>query len=211
MLNNDVLRRIRYTFDLSDTQVINTFSAANKVVIRTQISDWLKKEEDPAFVECSDLLLAYFLDGFINEKRGKREGRQSKPESHLTNNLIFKKLRIALALKDDDILNILSLVDFKLSKHELSAFFRAPEHRQSRQCKDQVLRNFLNGLQAKYRKPKTGDTKQEKSENAAVNVKTESKTVVVTKKRIEKTVKPEKKQERDVLTLGKPKFQWKQD
>jgi len=211
MLNNDVLRRIRYSFDLSDTQVVNTFAAANKVVSRTQISDWLKKEEDPAFVECSDLLLAYFLDGFINEKRGKREGRQSKPESHLTNNLIFKKLRIALALKDDDILNILSLVDFKLSKHELSAFFRAPEHRQSRQCKDQVLRNFLNGLQAKYRKPKTGDTKQEKSGNAAVNVKSESKTVVVTKKRIENTAKPEKKQERDVLTLGKPKFQWKKD
>jgi len=211
MLNNDVLRRIRYTFDLSDTQVINTFSAANKVVSRTQISDWLKKEEDPAFVECSDLLLAYFLDGFINEKRGKREGKQSKPESHLTNNLIFKKLRIALALKDDDILNILSLVDFKLSKHELSAFFRAPEHRQSRQCKDQVLRNFLNGLQAKYRKPKTDDTKQENSGNPAVNVKNESKTAIVTKKRIEKTVKPEKKQERDVLTLGKPKFQWKKD
>ncbi|MDX8380948.1 MAG: DUF1456 family protein [Ghiorsea sp.] len=211
MLNNDVLRRIRYSFDLSDTQVINTFAAANKVVSRTQISDWLKKEEDPAFVECSDLLLAYFLDGFINEKRGKREGRQSKPESHLTNNLIFIKLRIALALKDDDILNILSLVDFKLSKHELSAFFRAPEHRQSRQCKDQVLRNFLNGLQAKYRKPEANATKQIKVGNVAVDVKNEPNRVVFSKKRIEKKVKPEKEQERDVLTLGKPKFQWKKD
>jgi len=61
-------------------------------------------------------------------------------------------LRIALALKDDDILDILALVDFRLSKHELSAFFRAPTHRQSRQCKDQVLRNFLNGMQKRYRK-----------------------------------------------------------
>jgi len=150
LLNNDILRRLRYTFDLSDNQVINVFAAADKIVSRAQISDWLKKEDAPNFIECSDEILATFLNGFINIKRGKREGAQAKPETHLTNNLIFKKLRIALALKDDDILDILSLVDFKLSKHELSAFFRAPEHRQSRQCKDQVLRNFLNGLQKRY-------------------------------------------------------------
>lgn len=152
------------------------FEAADKKVSRAQISDWLKKEDNAAFVECDDETLATFLNGFINIKRGKREGIQPKPETHLTNNLIFKKLRIALALKDEDILHILSLVDFKLSKHELSAFFRAPEHRQSRQCKDQVLRNFLNGMQKHYR-PKGDDPMPAKPKKASSIAKPQRKTL----------------------------------
>ncbi len=73
------------------------------------------------------------------------------PESHLTNNIILRKLRIALNLKDDDILEIMGLAGFRISKHELSAFFRKPEHKNYRVCKQQVLRNFLQGMQIKYR------------------------------------------------------------
>lgn len=151
MVNNDILRRIRYTFDLSDNKMMSVFALADKKVSREEISDWLKKEDAPAFQECSDKILAIFLNGFIIDKRGKRDGPQPQAEDYLTNNLIFKKLRIALNFKDEDILSVLALVNLKISKHELSAFFRAPEHRQSRQCKDQVLRNFLHGLQVKYR------------------------------------------------------------
>lgn len=64
----------------------------------------------------------------------------------MTNNDIFKKLRVALMLRDDDILEILKLVDFKLSKSELSAFFRKEDHPNYMECGDQILRNFLNGL-----------------------------------------------------------------
>jgi len=64
----------------------------------------------------------------------------------MTNNDILKKLRVALRLRDDDILEILTLVDFKISKSELSAFFRKEDHPNYRECGDQVLRNFLNGL-----------------------------------------------------------------
>ena len=73
------------------------------------------------------------------------------PENRLTNNLIFRKLRIALNLKDDDILEIMGLAGFRLSKHELSAFFRKPGHKNYRVCKQQILRNFLQGMQIKYR------------------------------------------------------------
>ena len=73
------------------------------------------------------------------------------PEDHLTNNMIFMKLKIALNLKAEDILDILDLADFRLSKHELSAFFRKPGHKHFRACKDQVLRNFMNGMKEKYR------------------------------------------------------------
>ena len=151
MTNNDILRRIRYIFDLSDSKMIAIFSQADYEATREQISDWLKKDDDPAFKECSDTQLAIFLNGWINDKRGKREGAQPEPEKRLSNNIVFMKLRIALNLKAEDILGIMALANLRISKHELSAFFRKPGHKHYRECKDQILRNFLKGVQLKYR------------------------------------------------------------
>lgn len=64
----------------------------------------------------------------------------------MTNNDIFKKLRVALMLRDDQIVEILELVDFRITKSELGAFFRDEKHENYMECGDQVLRNFLNGL-----------------------------------------------------------------
>jgi uncharacterized protein YehS (DUF1456 family) len=151
MTNNDILRRIRYTFDLSDSKMITIFGLADHKVTRAQISDWLKKDDDPAFQECSDTWLAIFLNGFINEKRGKKKGARPEPETQLTNNMIFMKLKIALNLKAEDVLEIMALADLKISKHELSAFFRKSGHKHFRKCQNQILRNFLKGMQLKYR------------------------------------------------------------
>ncbi|MDA1029668.1 MAG: DUF1456 family protein [Bacteroidetes bacterium] len=151
MTTNDILRRLRFIFDFSDTKMIELFAHAELEVSRAQISNWLKKDDDDAYVECTDKELATFLNGMIVDKRGRREGPQPTPESKLSNNIIFMKLRIALNLKAEDILESLQSVDFWLSKHELSAFFRKPGHKHYRECKDQVLRNFLNGLQKEYR------------------------------------------------------------
>jgi uncharacterized protein YehS (DUF1456 family) len=149
--NNDILRRIRYTFDFNDSKMIAIFGLADHQVTREQVSDWLKKDDDPAFQKCSDAQLAVFLNGLINDRRGKKDGEQPEPEQRLTNNIIFKKLKIALDLKAEDILEILELTDTHISKHELSAFFRRPDHKHYRDCKDQVFRNFLNAIQLKYR------------------------------------------------------------
>ncbi|MBN4075421.1 MAG: hypothetical protein COA71_11945 [SAR86 cluster bacterium] len=151
MTNNDCLRRLRYIFDLSDSKMMACFEAAGFKATREQISNWLKKDDDPNFKSCDDEMLATFLNGFINDRRGKREGEQPQPEKKLTNNMVFMKIKIALNLKAEDILALLKLADFTLSKHELSAFFRRVDHKHYRQCKDQILRNFLNGLQIKHR------------------------------------------------------------
>ncbi|MCP4274230.1 MAG: DUF1456 family protein [Gammaproteobacteria bacterium] len=151
MTNNDVLRRIRFIFDFNDNKVINVFSQADCDVTREEISDWLKKDDDPAFKSLTDEQLATFLNGLINEKRGKKEGEQPVPEKQINWNIVFRKLRIALNLKAEDVLGILQLADFSLSKHELSAFFRKAGHKHYRECKEQVLRYFLQGLQLKYR------------------------------------------------------------
>lgn len=148
--NNDILRRIRYTFNFNDSEIISLFFLADLQVTRAQISNWLKKEDDPAYQKLNDNQLAIFLNGLIIEKRGKKEGEQPIAEKQLNNNLIFRKLRIALNLKDDEILSILELTGMRISKHELSAFFRNPNQVQYRPCQDQILRNFLQGMQMKY-------------------------------------------------------------
>jgi len=149
--NNDILRRLRYILDLSDSMMIAVFEQADLEVDREQISNWLKRDDDFDYQQCNDKQLAIFLNGLINYKRGRKEGQQPKPETRLTNNIILKKLRIAFDLKSEDMLGIIDHSGLALSKHELSAFFRKADHKHYRECKDQVLRNFLQGLQAKYR------------------------------------------------------------
>jgi len=165
MTNNDVLRRIRYTFNFDDSKMMAIFALAGLEVTRAEISDWLKKDDDPDYQRCSDPQLATFLNGLIIEKRGKKEkvrsgtdreaslgyGPQPEPEKTLNNNIIFRKLKIALNLQADDVIKLINQADFRISKHELSAFFRKPGHKHYRECKDQVLRYFLKGMQIEYR------------------------------------------------------------
>ena len=151
MNNNDILRRLRYTFNFNDDKMIELFALADQEVTRSEISNWMKKDDDPDFKELYDKELAVFLNGFIVDKRGKKDGQAPIAEKSLNNNIIFRKLKIALDLKEEDILSILELADMQFGKHELSALFRNPNQSQFRPCKDQVLRNFIHGLQLKYR------------------------------------------------------------
>ena len=170
MTNNDVLRRLRYTFDYSEHKMVSIFALADTKVEQAQITRWLKKDDDPEYENCSDTLLATFLNGLISEKRGKKEGTPPKPEKRTNNNLIFMKLKIALNLQADDVLAIMALSGLPISKHELSAFFRRPDHKHYRECKDQILRNFLQGVQIKYRDSLEGKA-EEKPEEKKVSVR----------------------------------------
>lgn len=160
MTNNDILRRLRYVFNFTNAKIVGIFAQADSVVTKEEVIAWLKKEDESGYKKCNDRTLATFLNGYINDQRGRRDGDQPVPEKKLTNNMIFVKLKIALNLKTDDILEILRLADFELGPHELSAFFRKPGNKHYRECKDQVLRNFLMGIQLKHRgKPDTEDEK----------------------------------------------------
>lgn len=151
MTNNDVLRRLRYTFDFSDSKMIELFKLMDVEVDREQISNWLKKDDDESYVNCTDKQFATFLNGLIIDKRGKQEGPLPEIENRLNNNIVLRKLKIALNLQNDEVLNLLTQAGLSLSKHELSAFFRRADHKHYRACKDQVLRNFLQAIQLKYR------------------------------------------------------------
>ena len=151
MNNNDVIRKLRYIFDYNDQKMIEIFKFGGMDVSLDQVVPWLKRDDDPEFKGIYDKHLAHFLNGFIVLKRGRREGEQPKAEKTLNNNLILRKIKIALNLRDDHILELMDLADLPISKHELSAFFRKPTQKQYRLCKDQFLRNFLMGLQLKVK------------------------------------------------------------
>ncbi len=151
MTNNDILRRLRFIFDFGDAQMMALFASGGFNASRELVSDWLKAEDKPEFKALRDVQLAIFLNGLINKKRGQREGEQPEPEKKLNNNIILRKLKIALDFKDEQILEVMELAEFPLSKHELSAFFRKPGHNNYRECQAQVLRNFLMGLQIQLR------------------------------------------------------------
>ena len=151
MTNNDILRRIRFLYNYTDAQMTSIYNLTDFKTEEIQIINWLKREDEASYQEMEDVNLATFLDGLIIEKRGKREGKMPEPEQILNNNIILKKIKIALNLTSDDILELLHSTDKKISKHELSAFFRNPDHNSYKPCLDQYVRNLLNALQKKRR------------------------------------------------------------
>ena len=149
MINNDVLRSIRYMLDLSDNKVIELISLPDPTysIDKEQLDGFLKKEDEEGFVECRDVVLAHFLDGLVLHYRGKNETLPPRPvEKRVNNNVVLKKLRVAFELKDVDMHQVFVSAGFPVTKPELSALFRQPGHKNFRLCGDQMLRNFLKGL-----------------------------------------------------------------
>ncbi|MEO5831282.1 MAG: DUF1456 family protein [Rhodanobacter sp.] len=154
MINNDVLRSIRYMLDLSDGKVVEfiQLADANDPVTKQDVQAFLKKDGEPGYAECSNQTLALFLDGLVFQRRGKDESRPVRPpEKRVTNNVVLKKLRVAFELKDVDMHEILEAAGFPISKPELSALFRQSDHKNFKLCGDQLLRNFLKGLTDRVR------------------------------------------------------------
>ncbi len=156
MINNDVLRRVRYALELNDYTMMDIFALSDVEINRDELLHLLKKDNQEGYVALDNQLLDAFLNGLIIYRRGKLEdkpGQTKKPELPVTNNSILKKLRIALNFKEEDMLNTLKLADFEISKGELSAFFRLKGHKNYRECGDQIVRNFLQGLTIHFKNP----------------------------------------------------------
>ena len=154
MTNNDILRQLRYALNINDSRMIEIFKLADHEIEQSNLTGLLKKEDEEGFVNCGDAVLGYFLDGLILHKRGRKEIKPAetrKSDTQLTSNAILKKLRIALELKEDDMLAILRLAGVDISKPELTALFRKEGHRNYKECGDQFFREFLKGLSIRYK------------------------------------------------------------
>ncbi len=146
MINNDVLRSVRYSLDLGDHHVVTLCQLADPAfaVDTEQVKAWLRRDDEAGFEAMNDSALAHFLDGLIVHLRGRDESQpQRAVETRIDNNLVLKKLRVAFQLRDVDLMEIFASAGFNVSKSEIGALFRQPGHTNYRRCLDQMLRNFL--------------------------------------------------------------------
>jgi uncharacterized protein YehS (DUF1456 family) len=149
MTNNDLLRRLRYALNLNGVSIAEACALAGHHIGPIEVLNLLKKEDEKGFVVCDDTVMGSFLDGLITIRRGPRDTPSGAPplsDGLLNNNLILRKLRIALELNDTDMLAIFRQAGVSISKGELSALFRGVEQRNFKECGDQLLRNFVRGL-----------------------------------------------------------------
>lgn len=153
MDNNYLFYKLRKTFQWDEEHIFQLFRSVDYIVSPTDIFAWMKRDIYPGFKEMPDEPMAALLNGFIIEKRGKKDDEVPPVEPKLNNNLILRKLKIALNLRDDDMVSIMALANLRIGKAELNAFFRDPKHSHYRPCKDQFLRNFVRGMQIRYSAP----------------------------------------------------------
>jgi len=146
MTYNDVLRRFRYAVDLSDSTLVEIFALVDVSVDSSQLKSYFCREEENGYRELPAGLLDKFFDGLIIYTRGSRDDTAPPPTVPLNNNMILKKIRIALQLCEQDMLDIFAAANFKISRAELSALFRKQGHKNYKECGDQIVRNFLRGL-----------------------------------------------------------------
>lgn len=153
MTNNDYLRSIRFILGISEEKLAGILKLSGHEIPISNFECFLMNEEDIDYLACSDEIMAHFLDGLIYFKRGRDESRPALPmELPINNNIVLKKLKVAFTLKEDDMHEILSLANFRVSRPELSALLRNKNHSNYRECGDQFLRNFLKGLAIKQTK-----------------------------------------------------------
>ena len=122
MTNNDTLRRLRYALNIDDAKVAEIMALTGRATTADEVMKWLKREDEAGFVDLSHEDLCRFLDGLIIEKRGPHpSGILPEPLDFLPNNEILKKLRIALNLKEEEMLAVFKKAGFVVTKAELGA------------------------------------------------------------------------------------------
>jgi len=154
MINNDILIRLRYALNITDLKLVELFALAGRPLSAEEFRPLFLREDEEGFRECDGQTLGAFLEGLVASRRGKKEGAPAAKPSWSTNpsnNDVLKAVRIALELRDEDILAILRMADVTASKAEVNALFRKKGQENFRPCGDQFLRNFLAGLTKKFR------------------------------------------------------------
>jgi len=148
---NEILYHIQKALNLSIEEMLETYKLETYEMEPNHLASLLQKRLDKGFKLCSYEELGVFLDGFVTLKRGPSPKKSNKDEIvELTNNLILKKLRIALELKEAEIEIIFGLADVELRKQQLASLFRKEGHKNFKPCSDELLMAFLEGLDEFY-------------------------------------------------------------
>ncbi len=151
MKTNDILYKIQKALNLSQEEMLEAYKLADYKIEASHLDSLLKRRQDEGSKLCSYEELGVFLDGFVILKRGPSPKKTNNDEAvELTNNLILKKLRIALELKEAETEIIFSLGEAELSKQQLASLFRKEGHKNFKECSDELLMAFLEGMDEFY-------------------------------------------------------------
>lgn len=163
MDNNDILIRLRYALEIKNKEMAEIFELGGVEVSVPEVIQILTKsdddDEDDVQIKCNNSMLDSFLNGLIIFKRGKQEPKPGQPDtpepssmkSENVNNLLLKKVKIAMALTTEDMMDIFGDAGITVTKGELGALLRKEGHKNYMECGDKFARNFLKGLAIKYR------------------------------------------------------------
>ena len=148
---NEILYRIQKALNLTTEEMLEAYKLVDYKMEASHLESLLKRSLDDGFSVASYEELGLFLDGLVTFKRGPSPKKANDDEAvELTNNLILKKLRIALELKEAETEIIFGLADIELSKQQLASLFRKEGHKNFKECSDELLMAFLDGLDEFY-------------------------------------------------------------
>ncbi len=148
---NEILYRIQKALNLTTEEMLEAYKLEAYKMDTSHLESLLKRRHDDGFKVATYEELGLFLDGLVTLKRGPSPKKPNDDETvELTNNLILKKLRIALELKEAETEIIFGLADVGLSKQQLASLFRKEGHKNFRVCSDELLMAFLDGLDEFY-------------------------------------------------------------
>ena len=148
---NKILYRIQKALNLTTEEILEAYKLEAYKMEASHLESLLKRRQDDGFRVATYEELGVFLDGLVTLKRGPSPKKANENEAvELTNNLILKKLRIALELKEAETEIIFGLADVELSKQQLASLFRKEGHKNFKECSDELLMAFLNGSDEFY-------------------------------------------------------------
>lgn len=145
MTNNYTLKSIMTAIDLDKVAVLKAYKLVDKKITQDDVDDILRDEDNEKFILLSDEGFELFLNGLIAYKRGPSDKKAKKQKIYFSNNIVLKKLKIALDLKDEDIVQIFANDGLEITKSQLSAYFRRDGHINYRKCSDILLKRFIKG------------------------------------------------------------------
>lgn len=156
MTNNTILQKIQYALRLEAADILRIYKQIGVILEPKLAIGYFIDTKHENYVKCPHDMLCAFLEGLIIEKRGVNEKSPNAPiisDEPLTNNAIFKKLRVALDFHDEDIRLVLERAKVDTKKIDLSALFRKKGHKHYKACVDSVLESFLIGIRVSSDSP----------------------------------------------------------
>ena len=148
---NEILYRIHKALNLTTEEILEAYKLEAYDMEASHLESLLQRRQDDGFKVASYEELGVFLDGLVTLKRGPSPKKSNEDDAvELTNNLILKKLRIAMELKETETEIIFGLADVELSKQQLASLFRKEGHKNFKVCSDELLIAFLDGLNEFY-------------------------------------------------------------